>query len=181
MNPIQPITTAQQQEVVQSTAKYIEFASKALNRAFGAIDVTFHLKGRCAGVYSVRAGERLIRYNPYIFAKDFKANMQITVPHEVAHYLCDVLYGHRNIRPHGEQWRSMMKLFEADDSVTGVIDLEGVPQRRMRRFPYRCACKEFEITAVRHNKIKRGAKYSCRKCEQLLVASVATPAQTTIT
>ncbi len=55
------------------------------------VPVRFELQGRAAGMYRVHKGERVIRYNPYIFSKYFDDSLANTVPHEVAHYITDVL------------------------------------------------------------------------------------------
>ncbi|MGD8581085.1 MAG: SprT-like domain-containing protein, partial [Gammaproteobacteria bacterium] len=88
-----------------------------------------------------------------------------TVPHEVAHYVVDVLYGVMNVRPHGAEWQKVMFSLGAEPSVTGNYDLSGIPVRRQRRHTYQCACTIHQISAVRHNKIRLGkARYFCRYC-----------------
>ncbi len=132
---------------------------------FKPIPVTFDIKGRSAGMYSVRQEKRRIRYNPFIFAKYFDESLRTTVPHEVAHYIADMLYGFGNIKPHGPQWRDIMLAFGVQPRVTNSFDLSDMPIRRQRRFPYRCACTSHLLTTVRHNRLQRGiAAYFCRTC-----------------
>ncbi|MEW5757478.1 MAG: SprT-like domain-containing protein [Pseudomonadota bacterium] len=170
MNLIAPIDAEQQQRVRIATYDYIQLAGRLFNRCFPPIDVSFDLRGRSAGMYRVRRHERWIRYNPYLFAKYFDDNLQTTVPHEVAHYVTDVLHGLRNIRPHGPEWRAVMLAFGADDSVTCAYELTGIPQRRQMRYEYRCSCQSHQLSAQRHNKIRSGrAHYYCRCCGDSLV------------
>jgi len=130
-----------------------------------SVAVTFDLTGSAAGMYRVHGAERVIRYNPYIFAKYFANNLAVTVPHEVAHYVTDRLYGLRNIRPHGVEWKTVMRSLGADPCVTASYDLSGVPVRRQRRFSYRCECSTHQLSSCRHNKIQRGqSSYLCRRC-----------------
>lgn len=116
-------------------------------------------------MYRVRNGERVIRYNPFIFAKYFNDNLAQTVPHEVAHYIADMVYGFRNIRPHGQEWKEIMRFFGADTRATSQYDLDGVPMRKFRQFHYQCRCRQHTLTSRRHNRIERNqALYFCNRC-----------------
>ena len=162
---IQPLDERQQAQVRRATMACLGQAGQLFQLARESVAVTFDLTGRAAGMYRVRAGERIIRYNAYIFAKYFDDNMAVTVPHEVAHYVTDRLYGLRNIRPHGREWKAVMRSLGADPSVTARYDLTGVPVRRQRRFSYRCECGTHQISTRGHNKIQRGQlNYLCRRC-----------------
>ena len=163
---IAPITVQQRQLVLNATEQYIALAAEQLQQQFPNIPVVFDLKGRAAGMYRSYQGKREIRYNPWLFAKYFEDNMQNTIPHEVAHYLSDVLYGIRTIRPHGRQWSALMEILGATPSRKHTYDLSGIPQRNLRRYTYRCACRHYELGAQRHRRISRGVGfYSCRQCE----------------
>ena len=143
----------------------LEQAGQMFRYSPASVAVTFDLTGSAAGMYRVHGAERVIRYNPYIFAKYFANNLAVTVPHEVAHYVTDRLYGLRNIRPHGAEWKTVMRSLGADPSVTARYDLSGVPVRRQRRYSYRCECSAHQLSSCRHNKIQRGqSSYLCRRC-----------------
>ncbi len=164
-NTISPISPELQQKVIRQTAQLLSTAENYYQRTFPEIPVLFDLRGRAAGMYRVQAGRRVIRYNPYIFARYFEDNFSRTIPHEVAHYITDVLYGLKRIRPHGSEWKSVMAVFGADPARTANYDLTGIPQRQYRRFVYRCDCQDYELTTRRHNKILRGqGHYLCREC-----------------
>ena len=167
---LEPITGAGQQQVVDATRACVDRAGRLLQRDFRVPEVTFDLQGRAAGMYRVHRRQRRIRYNPYIFAKYFSDNLTNTVPHEVAHYLTDLLYGLGNIRPPGKEWQTVMRLLGAEPTVTCHYDLSGVPVKRQRRFSYRCACGPHAISTVRHNRVLSGAcRYVCRRCRSELV------------
>ncbi len=162
---IQPLDEGQQAQVCAVTVEHIEQAGRMFNFATDAVPVAFDLTGTAAGMYRVRGGERMIRYNPFIFAKYFADSLAVTVPHEVAHYVTDRLYGLGTVRPHGAEWRQVMRALGADPRVTAHYDLSGLPVRRQRRFSYRCECGTHQLTTRRHNKIQRGqADYLCRRC-----------------
>jgi SprT protein len=167
---IQPITRSQTAEVVAATRDYITFAERQLAREFPLIPVHFDLSGRSAGMFVVRGEHCWIRYNPWIFGKYYRENLEGTVPHEVAHYIVHRLYRGRRVKPHGAQWRQVMQLFGADPEVTFNLDLAGIPQRRQRTHSYYCGCREHALSTTRHNRARRGeGRYQCRHCRQLLV------------
>ena len=171
---IEPLNDEQQQLVIAQTHHYIEQAAELFGIKKTAVDISFNLKGRSAGMYRARGRfgkvKREIRYNTFIFSKYFEDNLSTTVPHEVAHYVSDIAYGLKNIRPHGVEWKNIMAAFGADASVTANYDLSGIPLRKKKTYTYLCKCREHELGPVRHKKISsRRNQYYCRYCEQLLV------------
>jgi len=170
---IQPLSKEKQQLVIDRTHAYIAQAAKRYNIKNKPLDIVFNLKGRTSGMYRVHYHmgrySREIRYNPYIFSKYFEDSFNSTVPHEVAHYISDIIYGLNNIKPHGEEWRTIMLDFGADATVTANYDLTGIPQKKLSSFTYQCACREHQLSSIRHNKInKKRFKYYCNYCKKLL-------------
>ena len=166
---IEPLDARRRQQVSCITAEYITRAERTYYRELPPIPVLFDLKGRAAGMYRVVSRERVIRYNPYIFAKYFDDNLVTTIPHEVAHYVVDMMYDARNVKPHGKEWREVMQSFGVEARATANYDLSGIPVRRHRRHPYQCNCDLHQLSSVRHNKIRQGkARYYCRKCQSTL-------------
>lgn len=167
---IEPIDAGRQAMVRQATEHCLRRAGAICRRDFAPIPVTFDLAGRCAGMYRIRQGRRCIRYNPYLFAKYFEENVAVTVPHEVAHYVTDMLHGLHRVRPHGLEWQTVMRSLGVEPRACGDYDLAGVPVRRQRRFDYACVCTTHRLSAQRHNKVHRGeALYRCRRCGGPLV------------
>jgi len=163
---VAPLGREQRQRVVEATRATIGQAIELFGCRLAEIPVTFELRGRAAGMYVVRGGQRVIRYNPHIFARYFSDNLANTVPHEVAHYVVDVLYGLRRVRPHGPEWRAVMRAFGVEPAATCHYDLDGIPVRRQRRFRYRCACTTHSLSTVRHKRVQSGrVRYSCRRCQ----------------
>lgn len=174
---ILPLSAGKQQLIIDETHTYIEQAIQLFSIKRSAVnntvDITFNLKGRATGMYRVKRSilrrSREIRYNPYIFSKYFDDNLNTTVPHEVAHYVSDIIYGLQNIKPHGKEWQQIMHAFGADASVTANYDLTGIPQNKSRSFTYQCNCGDRQLSLIRHNKvINRRYKYYCKTCKQTL-------------
>lgn len=152
---------------------YIKQADQLFAIRSKAVEIVFNLKGRSAGMYRVKRNiichKREIRYNPYIFSKYFDDNFKTTIPHEVAHYVSDIIYGLNNIRPHGKEWKTIMHAFGADAAVTANYDLTGIPLKNRTLFTYHCACRKHQLGTVRHNRIKKNrTQYFCKACKQVL-------------
>jgi SprT protein len=172
---VQPINPALEQRIKSTTGEYIRLAGRIYSLELPLIPVVFDLKGRAAGMYRVQNKNRTIRYNPFIFAKYFDDNIASTVPHEVAHYVVDVLYGATRVKPHGVEWKKVMLALGAEPIASGNYDLTGIPVRRQRRHSYQCACMIHRISTVRHNRIQRGkAEYFCRNCMTQLISAEGT-------
>jgi len=170
MTSIEPIGPEQRLQVVEATRECIARAEVIMRRNFTAIPVEFDLTGRAAGMYCVRQNKRWIRYNPYLFAKYLKENIKETIPHEVAHYIIDQVYGHFRVKPHGKEWRELMLSLDVNPRRTCDFDLSGIPQRKQNYHAYACECTDYQLTRRRHNKIVRdGIRYYCRHCRQVLL------------
>ncbi len=177
---IPPIDTEQQLRVQQEVQRYLTVGESLYQCAMPAIPVLFDLKGKTAGMYRVKTSltsrkgffsktevtpERVIRFNPWLFAKYPEDSWENTIPHEVAHYITDCLYGIKAIRPHGKEWAAVMRRLGAEPIVRANYDLSGIPVRRMTQYAYRCACREISLTAYRHKKVQSGLqRYRCRDC-----------------
>ncbi len=174
---IQPLSTELQQQVVDETYACIKRAEQLLDIQTKPVEINFTLKGRSAGMYRIKhhgsrffgREQREIRYNPYIFSKYFEDNFKTTIPHEVAHFVSDIIYGLKNIKPHGNEWKTIMQVFGANASVTADYDLSGIPQRKKSLYTYQCGCREHRLGSVRHNRIKKNrGQYYCRFCKKIL-------------
>ena len=174
---ITPLSSEQQELVINETNNCITLANTLFNIKAKTIDINFNLKGRSAGMYRIKRNRRIffshckreIRYNPYIFSKYFDDNFRTTIPHEVAHYVSDIIYGLKNIKPHGEEWKNIMQAFGVDASVTANYNLSGIPLKSRTLFSYQCNCREHQLGIIRHNRIKNNQnQYSCKSCKQVL-------------
>lgn len=165
MGIVSPIDSKQQQQVLEQTYHYIKRAEEIFGKGFAVIPVLFDLRGRIAGMYRIKNRQRQIRYNPHVFAKYFEDNLANTVPHEVAHYVIDCLYGFRKVRPHGTEWKEVMQSFGAEASRTCQYDFSDIPVKSEKRYDYYCGCKTHHLSARRHNKVmKRHTRYVCKSC-----------------
>jgi SprT protein len=169
------LTDQQISEVIEQTALWIEravnlYQFKQSKELLKQIEIRFDLKGRTSGMFCVNGRHWWIRYNPWIFTSHYQESISQTIPHEVAHYICYLLYGSKP-RPHGREWQKIMQDFGVPAQATCKLNLESVPQKRLKRYRYQCRCQIHELTSIRHNRIVRGhQQYVCTKCKQPLTA-----------
>ena len=123
--------------------------------------VSYDLKGLAAGQANYQYNR--IRLNRELLEKYGADFICQTVPHEFSHLVAYEVYG-RRIKPHGNQWRSVMIALGAEPSRTHKY--EATKTRHLKRYLYKCGCpgKKHELTSIRHNRIRRGAGYLCGKC-----------------
>ena len=164
------LSPQQERSVVAEVNRYLEMVSREFEVELPNIEVRFDLIGKTIGMYCKKRGHRSIRFNPYVFAKYWRENLADTVPHEVAHYVSDVLFDSRYIKPHGREWQSIMRFFGVEPKPRCYFDLSDIPKRELKRFDYSCLCGTHQLTAIRHNRIKAGKRrYFCRSCAAELV------------
>ena len=129
-------------------------------------DISFDLRGMAAG--QANYVENKIRLNRELLEKYASDFIEQTVPHEYAHLVAYRKFGGR-IRPHGKEWCSVMLALGAEPRRTHNYRVS--PARKCRRFLYQCNClgKDYQLSSIRHNRIKKGFHYFCSKCKGQLL------------
>lgn len=133
------------------------------------IAVDFSLRGTCAG--KANASKNLIKINLGLALANKDRFFDETIAHEYAHLV--TRWMHPYSTPHGPQWRSVMRSLGVEPERTHTFDTSDTRVRKRTFFKYNCACKTFDLTSIRHNKILAGTRYSCPKCKSFLVFSGA--------
>ncbi|MBK1644746.1 hypothetical protein CKO25_08810 [Thiocapsa imhoffii] len=152
------------------TRRLLSVAEAWLARTMPATEVRFDLRGTAAGQARVSAdGPAVIRYNRELLLRHTERFMHETVPHEVAHVAAFHCHGF-GIRPHGAEWRHIMRHFGVEPARCHNFDVSCLRTRVVARFRYRCACTTHELSSIRHQRIRRhGIRYLCRRCRQPLI------------
>ena len=107
--------------------------------------------------------ENLIRFNQEFYRHNPRHFLRHIVGHETAHLVAQTIYGH-TIAAHGQEWQGVMKrVFHLPATKTHTYDLR---QSSRYRFIYGCRCprRETPLSAIRHNRQKRGVVYFCGDC-----------------
>lgn len=90
-----------------------------------------------------------------------------TVAHEIAHLVTKKVF--KNAKPHGKEWKYIMRLFNAPTNRCHSYDVSIVSTRKKRKFIYSCDCKKPHIISVtKHNRALKGHKYECLECHQFI-------------
>lgn len=130
-------------------------------------------------------------FNPILAAENEDDFINQIIPHEVAHWIDKEVHGYqytvsrrtgRSRRiSHGRTWKSIMvNVYGLDPDRCHTYDVASVKTRTrivVKAFKYSCPCGIiFNLTAVRHNKIQKGATFHCMKCKgNLRLVSVKSP------
>lgn len=133
-------------------------------------EVAWDLRGQAAGQANGR--QNFIRFNRELAERYPDEFVAQTVPHELAHLVAFKKFGGR-IRPHGREWQAVMIALGAEPRRTHRFEV--TPVRKLKRFAYQCHCpdSEYQLTAIRHNRIQRGHMYVCKRCLQPLEPKTA--------
>ena len=151
-------------QILHRLEQCYQLAEQHFDRPFDRPHVSLALRGQKAGVAYLQRNE--LRFNAQLYQENQVHFLKQTVPHEVAHLLAQALYGDR-IRPHGREWQGLM---------TGLFGLPAerchtyaVRRRPSTHYLYRCGCPEgIPFTPQRHALVRRGRRYSCRRCGDML-------------
>jgi len=127
-------------------------------------EIWFDLRGKGAG--QAHFGRGGLRFNPQLLSENRQAFIDEVVPHEMAHWLVWHLQDGPSARPHGHEWRTVMRrLFGLTPSVTHRFDTaRASPAPHL----YRCECREHGFSARRHANAQAGREYRCRACHASL-------------
>lgn len=143
-------------------------AEAFFSRRFMRPQVSFKLRGQKAGVAHLNTNQ--LRFNPQLYQENREHFLKQTVAHEVAHLIAHQMFGGR-IRPHGEEWQSIMRgVYELTPDRCHSYEIR---RRQTSRYIYRCACdgQDFPFSPQRHALVRKGRRYCCRSCRATLVFS----------
>ena len=136
-------------------------------------NIIFKRNGTTAG-YSCYGRKELM------FQLDFAEHNQEdfinqVVPHEVAHWVDDVVYGNKYIngrrQVHGPRWKYIMRaVYKLNPDRCHNYDTSVTITKKQARHEYTCGCRTFNLSTTLHNKIQSGKqKRHCLRCRQNLV------------
>jgi SprT protein len=161
-----------------ATGRVTELLMRAERRfgvAIAPAQIRFDLRGRAAGQFRSRDGRHCeLRFNGELMLRHGERFLDRTVPHETAHLVAFRLHGPR-VRPHGTEWQDIMRLFGAAPERCHDYDVGGLQTRRLRRYPYQCACRSHQLSSIRHQRVLRGQIYLCRSCGAVLRPATTDP------
>lgn len=160
-------------EMINEVKQLVEHYTREVNKMYfmkmAVPTVLFTKRGTGAGC--ARHSDHSVNYNAGLLVENFEQFKTRTIPHEVAHLAVRAKYG-KNAKSHGYEWRLMMASLGCDITRCHKYDVTNhkIPKAKTT-YTYHCNCKSFELSASRHGKIGRGAKYTCKLCKGVLIFS----------
>jgi len=160
-------------EARKTVDRYTALGNEKLNMNMKTPRLDFSLRGTTAGIY--RSKTHTIRVNMVLLSENFEHYLDQTIPHELAHGLTHFRYGlTRRIRPHGNEWKSVMRAIGKNPSRCHTYDVSNAQVRKVSKgFKYACGCKTYDFTIIRHRRAMKaltmGGKYACRRCNGTIV------------
>lgn len=115
-------------------------------------EISYDLKGQCAGQAIHRQGNYSLRFNLEAIEKDFDEMVNETIPHEVAHLVC---YVRPSLgRNHNRGWKSVCQKLGGNADRTHSIELSRA--RKVKRFVYILDDgSELKLTKGKHQKVQQ--------------------------
>ncbi len=156
----------------------LEICRKRYGKALPFPTLHFRQSGRVAGYYqppsAFHGKPESLNINPDYFKKYYDEQLNVTVPHEVAHYVVHHVFG--NVQTHGREWASVMRVIGLPPDRCHTFSVEGVKTRQVAKpFHYGCGCVTHHFTKLKHSRAQSNVTiygktgYSCRKCGKRLV------------
>lgn len=154
-------------EIEERVARLFDLASDKLSLRLKYPKITYDLKGQVAG--QAWYSDNKLRLNP-IALKNYRDDfIKQTVGHEVAHLIAFRKHG-AYIKPHGLEWKNVMRLFRLPPNRCHTYDLPKA--RNVVRKLYSCnGCgAETGVTQYKHNRWMRGEiSFRCKRCNGKVV------------
>ena len=158
-----------QQEILAKVEECFMIAEKFFGKNFERPrNIKFKRNGTTAGTSCYSQRELMFQldfadHNPENFIKQ-------VVPHEVAHYVQRAVYGYGVVKPHGKEWKFIMRrVYNLVADRCHTYDTSVTTTRTRKRFDYSCGCTVHKISSVAHNRIQAGKKrYTCRSCGNVI-------------
>ena len=107
--------------------------------------------------------------------KEFKEDY---ITHIVGHEMCHSIMGHifprdmngrKRVTAHGKEFKAICSHFGIDGKATSSV-CSGSKHLKSKRktIEYKCGCCTHNISTIKHNRILKGIRYSCKLCKNFL-------------
>lgn len=132
--------------------------------------VIFFEKSRVGGYVWPWKYDNAVFLNWSLLQENEEHYMSVTIPHEVAHIFAHAYLDSisKTERHHGNTWQRIMRnAFGLDPVRCHRMDTERA-QKSIKSFTYICVCRKHQLSIIKHNKIKKGLRYTCVSCRSVL-------------
>lgn len=157
------VSTAVKIQVHQKIAECISKIEQHYNVKLHRPKVSFQRKGTIAAV--ANSHNWIVDFNPILLNENVEEFIASTVPHEVAHLACDVIYPEANVQgrrgAHGSRWQELMRLLGVEPKTRHNYDVSTSKcQRKSTKYRYTCTCcnKNIDVGPRRHATLQANPK-----------------------
>ena len=153
------------QAIRNKVAECVALAEKKFGIKMPQVQVRFDLTGRAAGMAGVRYGQFYLRFNVNhikLGGKSWEHLLNDTVPHEVAHTVCQAFP--RFGRNHDRGWKAVCVALGGNGNR--CYSEQDAPEAIAQMRPYVYITTnghEVRVTKVIHSKIQKGSVYNFRQ------------------
>lgn len=177
------LTTELKQRIISTINQYTDKANRIFNTSISYPNVIFTKRGTTAG--TANYASHTININPELYIRNVDSFLTDTAPHELSHLVAYQVYSKGRgvrIQPHGDEWKRVMRSLGVTPSRCHSYDTSEVKQKKVTtQYQYKCGCRnDLMLSAQRHHKVLKGAKFHCVKCKQNIVYVGNVPAATPI-
>lgn len=118
-----------------------------------------------------------LRLNPNLLNELKEVYINEVYVHEFAHACVRTYIGHyrngRRVMPHGPDFKNFCRAFGISGRATTNIASNSKTLKEKKKtkslYPYECGCMLHEVSTIKHNRMRRGSTYTCRRCGNDLV------------
>jgi len=163
--------------VIEKINNLVEGAKKDYPQLYDIVipEIKFTKRGKVSGCVEYEyESVKAFNFNMVLLRENTESFLETTVPHEIAHFLVHFLHGFSYTRSgrriiHGKNWKNMMRYLGVDPNRCHSYNTDNCTTRRLKKFTYKCGCRSYELTSIRHNRVMKGtANYRCKHCGQSL-------------
>ena len=137
-NPNLLLTQDRREKVEAKIREVFDIAEKRYEQKFEMPEIRYDIKNTDGGTATFQ--QWLVRLNLILMVENEEKFLNTTVPHEAAHLIARRVYHNKlaaegkKMRPHGIEWKEVMKLFDIPAKVNHSYDCTSIqrPHRRKR-------------------------------------------------
>lgn len=156
-----PVAHEIKERAKKSLAHWVGIARVRFNNPLFMPTISFDLTGTTAGKAFLQSLH--VQLNAVLLSENIASFESDTIPHELAHLIVFHLKGSRG--GHGPEWKSAMQRLGVDPSRTHNYDVTNSRTTKVIS-GYTCGCGVLDVSPRLHERIRRGAQVTCRKCGQ---------------
>lgn len=167
-NATTPVPADLKLRAKEALADAVERSRKLYGVNFPMPSISFDLRGVTAGYAISGSGRFHVQLNAQLYIENVDIFLTDTIIHEWAHLAARTLHRKKKIQSHGPEWQQVMRDLGVTPTRCHAMDTTNARVHKL--FDYKCGCKTYQLTSIRHGYIQSGrSSYRCRTCRKPLL------------